>query len=241
MAPIRTAIELTEGEARVLQVWLGKERQVRQAVRIPLPNPSALDPQARDHLRAEALRDGLKAAGIRVTSAIMVIPKRNATLRYAVLPSTDDNELAKMARFEAERHIPFNAQRHVVSHCVMRKDGLQGSHVLLAAVDSPELNEVREMAAVAGFDIEAVDISSLGHYNVLTAQAPPEFRDQTVGYLHVGLFAADITLVSDGMLLFTRSVPYGIDRVLGDLRELLPDGLTLTQQDLRTVDLRSPL
>lgn len=240
MASIKTAIELTDGEARVLQVKLGKDRQVKAAVKIPLPLPAQLEPATRLKVRAAAFRDGLRASGIRIHSAVMIIPKRKGTLRYAVLPSADDAELSKMAKFEAERHIPFNVQRHVVSFAVMQKDALQGSRVLLAAVDGPELEEAVAFAAAAGFDIEGIDLSSLGHFNVLASQASEELLTQTVGHLHVGLYGAEIGIVSNGLLLFSRSVPYGVERLLNELREALPAAKNITATDLRSIDLMQP-
>ena len=241
MALVRTAIEITDHEARVLQLRVAKDRvAVKAALRIPLPTSGDADAQARLTQRAEALREGLRAAGLRLTSAVMVIPKRNTTIRYVVLPSADESELGRMARFEAERHIPFNAQRHVISHCVMSKDAIQGSHVLLAAMDSPELDEIRQMSALAGFDVESITVSSLAQYNIISSLAPAATKNQTVGYLHVGLSAADITIVSQGELLFTRSVPFGLERLMADMRDCAPDAPAFGVEDLRKVDLLNP-
>jgi type IV pilus assembly protein PilM len=221
MAATWTSIELTGNEALVAQMQGGKKPAVlRAAARIPLPDVSGLDAQEGARLRGESLRDGLRREKIKASSAVFIVPKRLVTVRRVVLPSTSNDELIQMARFEAERHIPFNAERHVVSHHVVQKDDIEGSQVIIAAADGPDLREVVGLAQAAGIEIEAIDVSSLAHFNALAAASPPQFSEETVALLHLGAQTADISITSLGRLVFTRSAPLGCERLSADLAEI---------------------
>jgi len=241
MPTIWTSIELAETEALALQARSGKGAPaVRRAVRIPLPAGPAEDAAGRSQARGQALAEGLKQAGLKVASAVLVAPKRFVTVRYAVLPSTDEGELGPMARFEAERHVPFNTERHLYSHHVMRKDGLSGSHVLMAAADAPDIEELLGLAKAAGFEVEAIDVSSLGQFNALAAAAPAGFAEETAALLHLGAQTTDISIVSRGLLIFTRSAPVGYERLASDLMDQGRQGATLSIQALRKIDMLHP-
>jgi len=236
MASTWTSIELTGSEALVLQMHGGKKPGLLQAAaRIPLPEVSGLEGPEGARLRGESLRDGLRREKIKALSAVFIVPKRLVTVRRVVLPSTSNDELVQMARFEAERHIPFNAERHVVSHDVIHKDEMAGSQVILAAADGLDLQEVVGIAQTAGIDIEAIDVSSLAHFNSLAAASPPQFLEETVALLHLGVQTADISITSMGRLVFTRSAPLGCDRLRDELAEIAaPKNITL--ESLKQID-----
>jgi Tfp pilus assembly PilM family ATPase len=240
-APL-TAIELTETEALVVRARLARgEPTVCAALRVPLPEAADLEPAARGRLRGEALAEGLKVAGQRVGAAVMAISKHRATIRYAILPTSNDKELAQMAQYETERHVPFNPERHTVSHHVLAKDDLAGSRVLLAAADAPELEEVLALSKAAGIDIAAIDVASIGQFNALASTTPPELGEETAVILHMGPRMVDISICSKGVLLFTRSAPLGHQRLASDLEEFAPENRRFGADALRRISLLRPL
>ncbi len=130
MAPL-LAIEFTEQESKVVVAELGRGKTVvRDAFRLALPRSE--DATQRVAERAKALREALATRKIKACRAHVMVPKNYVMARMVTLPSINDDELAGMARFEAERHIPFNAERHVVSHYVLNKlvKGLLGTNNL---------------------------------------------------------------------------------------------------------------
>ncbi|MCX7014617.1 MAG: pilus assembly protein PilM [Candidatus Sumerlaeota bacterium] len=242
MAAIWTSIELTDSEALVAQARGAKEApSLRMALRIPLPEARDATPEARAQARGAALAQGLKQAGLKPLSAVMVASKRYVTVRYITLPSTDDKELAQMANFEAQRHVPFHSNRHFISHHVMRKDPIAGSHVLLAAADGPDIDELLGVAQAAGIGVDAIDVSSLAQFNTVAAAAPPGFAEETAAILHLGAQSVDISIISRGLLIFTRSAPMGYERLAADLKESAPIDLPLSLDQLRQIDMMRPL
>lgn len=194
-----------------------------------------------------AIRQALKERGIKEKSVMAVVPKQWVTLRIAQLPSNDPVELADMARFEAERHIPFNVERHVVSHHILQQEGLEGAQVLLAAIDSPPAEEITETLAAAGLHVTDLEVSSIALINTLLYSGQWDQEEHpTVAYMNFGPFALDIVILRRGMPIFARSVALGLDKFFAtpapdeeqEIQAL--DRETIARIDLKMAQTQSP-
>ncbi|MCD6386184.1 pilus assembly protein PilM, partial [Candidatus Sumerlaeota bacterium] len=166
-------------------------------------------------------------------------------------PSTDKEELAKMARFEAERHIPFNVERHSISHHILNLDEIKGSEVLIAASDTAVFKDSIDILTYAGLKVNAVDVSTFGLYNYYLfmrsrRRQPPEQPQQTqqqkeqhysVPLINIGLTTTDIAIIQDDKLLFNRSCTVGITRLLEELSAHLPEQMASDKQLLSQIDI----
>ena len=143
MAATHTAIEFQKSSCRIFVWESAKGRHtLTRLLRVRFDEPSQEEPGAASdshtaQTRGAAIRQALKTAGLSVKEVLVILPKEWVTLRIVKLPSSKRDELGEMARFEAERHIPFNTERHIISHHVLRVDEIQGSDLLLAALDGP--------------------------------------------------------------------------------------------------------
>ena len=111
--------------------------------------------------KAQALRDAVRASRWSLSAATLVLPKNIVTLRLVTLPSEKDDELAEMARFEVQKHIPFNVERHVIAHAVLSKEGVEGSRTLIVAVDQAALEEPLAICREAKIELTDARVSSL--------------------------------------------------------------------------------
>jgi Tfp pilus assembly PilM family ATPase/Tfp pilus assembly protein PilN len=191
-----------------------------------VPGPAAgapLGDAAAHAANGAALRDALREAGLRVTEALAIVPKSWVTLRVVTLPSSDPTELAEMARFEAERHIPFNVERHIVAHRVMSVEGIEGARVLLAAMDGPVAEQVTATLSAAGIALTGIDVSTVALVNALRHSGlwMPE-ADPTVACVHIGADGSDIVVLHQGQIIFARSASLGAHRLA--LEEVAPEG-----------------
>jgi type IV pilus assembly protein PilM len=137
----------------------------------------------------------------------LCLARQQAIIRCVQLPATDPAELAQMARFEAERHIPFNAERHCVGFHVMRSKGVEGSEVLLGAMDGPIVDSA--LAAIQGGGLRpgGISISSTCLVNVLLSQqAPDRFAERVQAIVGIGLDSMDLVFVQQGRVCYARSV-----------------------------------
>ncbi|MFP4379271.1 MAG: pilus assembly protein PilM [Candidatus Sumerlaeia bacterium] len=166
-------------------------------------------------INGNTIRQALKKAGIRDSEAIAVVPKQWVTLRIVTLPSGDPNELPEMARFEAERHIPFNVERHIISHCILTSEEIQGSQVLIAAMDGPPAQDLTDTMAAAGIRLLSLEVSTTALANALMHSGEWDAeQNQTVAQINIGFGATDITILCDGQPVFARSVSLGVDKLL---------------------------
>ncbi len=150
------------------------------------------------------------------------------------LPSTDPEEITKMARFEAGRHIPFNIERHIISHHILEVDELKGSTVLIAAADSTVFQDMIDIVNDAGLKLSAVDVSTLGLYNyyLFIRQQPSQIFSSAIteptsekfstALINIGSLTTDIVITQEGKMLFNRSCSVGLAKLYEELHSCLP-------------------
>lgn len=241
--PLYLGLELTDVDIRavVLAATRKTAPELVRAFRI------ALDDVPRDGENAAAergrrLRDALreKAVPASVATAI-VVPKQSATVRRVRLPSNDPEELASMAAFEAEKIIPFNVERHIVSQCITRQHEIEGSDVLLAAIDGEVMQGWLDPIVAARIEPLSADVSSLAlAYARLNAPDSEALRKGCAALLHIGLLHTDITILLEGEVVTTRSVTHGVRNLAMELKAAWGLDHDLALADLATLDLRHP-
>lgn len=226
------AIEFSELECKVVVADVGKSKPlITEVFRLALPKND--DPAQRVAERAKLLKEALQAHRVRTKRARIVVPKNYVMARMVTLPSINDDELAGMARFEAERHIPFNADRHIVSHHVLSKLGVEGSQVLLAAIDRPIAREYIDICSEAGLVVESLGVSSLAVFNAYAAVASETMTQKVVAIVNIGSTYTDLVIVSDGVLSFTRGTSVCTQRLIASLES---SGRAASPTDLTTID-----
>ncbi|MGC8840399.1 MAG: pilus assembly protein PilM [Candidatus Sumerlaeaceae bacterium] len=226
------AIEFSEQECKVAASEVGRGRPfVRHLFRLTLPKNDNVEQRVAE--RTKLLRDALAQRKIKAKRTHVVVPKNFVMARMVTLPSTSDEEIAGMARFEAERHIPFNAERHIVSHHILNKLGVEGSQVLLAAIDRPIAQEHITICRNAGLIVESIGVSSLAVFNAFAAVASEPLNEKVVALLNVGSTYTDLTIVHHGVLSFTRGTSVSIQRLLADYATV---GRDVSAENLQEID-----
>ena len=215
--PVVSVIEFSDSECRVLHGDAGRGwLSVRAMFSIALPRNE--DASRRVAERSQLLREALRSRKLHVQRARVLIPKNYVMARTVLLPASNDAELEGMARFEAERHIPFNAERHIVSHCVLRRQGVEGIEVLLAAADEPIATEYVDICTRAGLRVESLGVSSLALFNAFKAAVPAESSPKVAAIVSIGAAGCEFALLRDGNFTFTRGASVGTERLFSELR-----------------------
>lgn len=161
-----------------------------------------------------ALGHELRAHRVKPQRTVVILPKSQVTTRRVTLPSADLEEIGRMAQFEAERHIPFHPERHIVSHHLISADSIEGALVFLAAVDSPVVTRVLESLRVASIAVDAITVSSAVSCNALLACEGEELAEKQIALVDIGVETTDISVIGKGELLFTRSINVGARALL---------------------------
>lgn len=226
----------TEKANHTLKVFLRIPLQKAEAkAETPLAeNPAVI-------ANAGAIRQTLRDTGLKIREALVVIPKQWVTLRVVTLPTTEASELADMARFEAQRYIPFNVERHIIAYQVLSVEGIGGTRVILAAIDAPPAEEITAIMEAAGVRISALDVSTTILSNALLASGqwnPGE--SPTVAHLHIGYGSSDINIHHNGQIIFARSISLGLDKLFISASPEAPEVREITPIMIRGVNLLQP-
>ncbi len=238
MANVVTAFDLTPSDCKVVQLSRQKTLCLRRALLIPFTGITE-EGEAAVAAKAQRVKEALRLHKVQATNPVLVVPKHSAIVRTVSLPSTDPEELEGMARFEAEKIIPFNVERHVISHAVLSQESIGGTRVLLTAIDEPIISESLHVLTQAGIEPVLADVSSL---SLLTAwrRSHPEPPEGVLALVNIGSVHTDITIAERGNLLTTRSVLHGTDNLLTRLTEAVHSPRPLENLDLLTLDVREP-
>jgi Tfp pilus assembly PilM family ATPase len=236
----RGAIELFERGASIAIVSRHKGRPlVSDLVAVGFP-PAPEGQGVPASVKAGLVRDALRSRGWRLRDAALILPKNVVTMRLVTLPSIHDAELAEMARFEAQKHIPFNVERHVIAHTVLRKEGVEGSRTLIVAVDRAALEEPLAICREARVEVTSAWVSSMALVEALLLSPPTGYETETFALVNLGWSTVDITIVSDGIVRFTRSGTMGVGRIAPVLEPSLGGKGSLTRERLEALDALSP-
>ena len=189
-----------------------------------LSNSQILDPVG----LGRAVREMLVLNRFTTRKAVVSIAGQSSVVvRPIDLPKMTRKELMQTMKFEVERHIPFAADEVVMDYSpLIEPDDLpeeEGQMKVLLAVAQEELiNAYLKMISVAGLQPVAMDVEILAAVRALVDIYQDEGAyEQTVALVDLGACSTDISIITDGNLTFTRSVP-----IAGDsLTEAIADQL----------------
>ncbi|MBN1477002.1 pilus assembly protein PilM [Candidatus Sumerlaeota bacterium] len=182
-----------------------------------------------------ALRQVLRGKGGRVQRTSLILPKAEVTTRMVTLPSTDPEELGRMAQFEAERHIPFHPERHIVSHHVVASDEMEGSRVFLAAADERVIDRALSTLRAAEVAVDVITVGPVAAHGALLQAEGEATRERVLALMVVGPESTDISVMQRGELLFSRSIKVarGEDEEAAALGQRLASELRRTHEFTR--------
>lgn len=234
--PFLTAIDATDADLKFALASWDKKRGL-QLERVFTVDFSDLGKdEAAMGQRTARLREKLKSAQDRLPAgeSALLVPKQNCIARRVRLPTNEPEELRQMARFEGEKLIPFNVERHIISHTVLKAHGIEGTDVLIAAIDEPVMSRFLSVVSAAGIEPAFAEVSSVALSESFLGMNPPEASDSPVVLLHIGTVHCDITILHKGMLVTTRSILNGmlslVQELNGEVTPALAEPVKLERQ-----------
>ncbi|MBN1903344.1 pilus assembly protein PilM [Candidatus Sumerlaeota bacterium] len=241
MSQLYSSFNLNEKECQVVQLKRQKNiLKIESHFTVPFPDREEEEPSLQIQKKGEILKAALKERKFNCGEAILLIPKHFVTVRHAFLPSVDAEELDRMARFEAEKHIHFNLERHIISHHIMKKEGVSGSHVLISAADNPVTEEPLSILQAAGIQPSVCSVSSVALYNFFRYLHPSLNDETTYALINIGFLTQELVIIHKGILVFTRSTSHGLSKLLAAWNNLPKRQSPLGIENLDAVDIQNP-
>ena len=208
----------------------GRVRAIRFAEQ-SLPADYRWEPGGDREPLVHAIRQAMEKAGIRTRTAIMAVPRGQATARISAFPPADRSDLERVVGYDLADHIPFPLDQVVVDWQPLGiSRGEAGlTDVLVVAVQRDLVREHLRVAEDAGLRPAAVTIDALA-LDDLARRVPREPTGLTVT-VAIGARASTINVSEGDRLRLTRSVGLGGQHLTRAIQEDL--GLTVHEAEMQ--------
>ncbi|GJM21937.1 MAG: hypothetical protein DHS20C15_18520 [Planctomycetota bacterium] len=164
-------------------------------------------------LKAELVGNAADKARLTVEPSVMTLDAGSALFREFDLPFTNDDQINKVVRFEAESHIPLDVDDVVQHHHVLRKSR-EKSHILTVAVKKDELLDRLDILEAADIDPMLVDLDVFALFNALKVTGVADEAGVQV-VLDLREDATSVLFLVDAELFAVRQLRLGLHGIVG--------------------------
>lgn len=167
----------------------------------------------------DAVQDGVKRAwkrmGTSTKNVAMALPASAVISKKVIVPaSMRDDELDDLVETEASQYIPFpidevNLDYQIIGPAPSVPDEVE---VLIAASKKERVQDRLAVAEAVGLKVLVMDVESyaaLSAFELVKRQLPAEGRGLIVALLDVGMHTMDLTVLRDGVQVYSREQTFG--------------------------------
>jgi Tfp pilus assembly PilM family ATPase len=162
---------------------------------------------------SRAIAAALKTHKFADIPVIACLSRQMVNIRMLELPSTDPAEIADMVDLQSGKQTPYSKEEILCDHRIIGSVRSGYTKVMLVIVQRSLLRQQYAILRDAGLRIERTSVSSEGLIN----WASRELRDGGAKILlDIDSVYSDFAVVSDGGVIFTRSIMVGARELLGE-------------------------
>ena len=157
-----------------------------------------------------AIRQVIQENGVKAKRVIAAVPGRAVIMKKVQMPKQEAAELEANIEFEAQNVIPENLENVNLDHQILSSEA-DGNRmeVLLVAVKKEIVNSYSEAIAAAGLEPTIIDVDYFALENMYEANYADDAAKGIVGLIHIGAQNTSITLLQDGISIFTGDLSIG--------------------------------
>ena len=156
---------------------------------------------------ADAIREAVDAAGIKLREATIGIAGRELIMKKVQLPEVPAKELRNAIELEAEHHIPFAFDEVFLDyHVAARHDSVMD--LIIVAVKKSKVNEYVAVVEGAGLVPSIVDLDGFALGNQFEINHLGE-SPESVALIDMGAAVMKTNVVRGGTPVFVRDIPFG--------------------------------
>ncbi|MBN1384581.1 MAG: pilus assembly protein PilM [Elusimicrobia bacterium] len=162
----------------------------------------------------EKLKEIASRYKIKNTVLYTSVSKQDVFVKYLSLPPGEKPEIRKMMDFEIEKYIPFPAEKAITDFDLLpnKPENPDRPNVFFVAANSGIIREHFDILSYAGLIPEAIGITSLANFNSFVYNIESK---NCFGLIDIGRKTIEISIISDGILCFSRSFSIG-ESALGE-------------------------
>ncbi|MFQ5481933.1 MAG: type IV pilus assembly protein PilM [Nitrospinaceae bacterium] len=214
------AIDIGANSIKLAQLMGSRDRFELTAFGIMPLEPDALSEgivNNEEHV-VDALSRLLKSENIETRHAIASVSGEAVIIKKIQVPVLPEEEIEDTINEEAEQYIPFDIDDVRIDYQILESVGSPGpeggegeeekQEVLLVAVQNELIDNRAEVLAAAGLKPVIIDLDVFAAANAVAMARPEEMAGGTA-LIDLGAFFTHITLLLDGLSVYTRDVPIG--------------------------------
>ncbi len=168
-----------------------------------------------DELVREALATFTDRNDVKGCKVAIAVPGQSGLVKFIKLPPVEKKRIPDIVKFEAKQQIPFAPEEVVWSYQQIggdeevNEEEFTMAEVGLFAMKRDQINRAILPLAVAGIEVDVVQMSPIALYNFITFdQLKGSDNKDSVVLLDIGADNTDL-IITDGTRIWQRNVPIG--------------------------------
>ena len=172
-----------------------------------IPDISLADREEKILTIANVIREIISDKKMKISTLISVLPRELTAVRRLKIPSTDEDEIQKMVKFETERSLSLPLEEAEIDFQIIEQTSAPSSEILLVGVKKESIDYHLDVLRMARVKPEIVTLSSFALFNSYIYGREIE---KTVALIDIGVESIEVNIAKDEALLFTTSIPIGV-------------------------------
>lgn len=185
----------------------------------------------------------LKEAGVKTKSVIAALPEAHVFTRIVQVPPLSERELASAIKWEAEQYIPLPLEEVNMDFSIVGEskdaEGNKKLDVLLVAAPKNMIERYTKILKMCDLEVDALETEIIAVSRALLPSSPE--KPITVMVVNLGAKTTDLSILRNGVISFTRSIPSGGENFTRALAQDMGFALPQAEEYKKTYGLKKDL
>ncbi|MDI6860971.1 MAG: type IV pilus assembly protein PilM [Caldisericia bacterium] len=182
---------------------------------------------------AEAIRTLLRMYSFIGKRVVTSVSGQLVTVRTLTVDKLPEKELDEVIKWEVQKLIPFKIEEASFDYQILGT--LPESHgeklsVIAAAASLDIINSIVSAIKLAKLEPVAIEIESFAELRLLDYTYKEKYTNNIIILINSGHTFTNINIIEDGILRFTRTIPFGGRNLI----RVIQDGLKVSEKDAET-------
>lgn len=214
-APLTTGLDLDGSTLRIAQIQMKAGKPELRAI-----GSAPLRDLATGAIHSEA-KELIARLGVARGRVVAFLPRSQAAVKQIVLPTSEPEELRRMARYEAAQLLPRSPDELLADVEILEREADGSCRVWLIATTQQHVENLLNILNELGLEPQRIEIST----TALARAFPAD--EERVAICHISENRADVIVRAGGETKFTRGI---------DLASLNGNGELLSDEILRSIE-----
>ncbi|WP_408956422.1 type IV pilus assembly protein PilM [Natroniella sp. ANB-PHB2] len=194
----------------------GEEIVLKNLAVVPTPPDAVEEGKLLDLEALSAKIDGLLSTnGFEPTHVVAAISGEELISRMVEIPAMPKEELPEAVKWEAQEQLPMSLENVILDYEIINRKENGSYELMLVAVDRDIIDNYLELFERLDLKALAIEIEPLA----LIRAIEHLYSGQTLAIIDMGASTTDVSICSQGQLLFTRTISVGGDNITEEVAD----------------------